>query len=85
MSLCITCPICDDLDKSGQGHHKLGKSITKHIEHPTGHADNCYQSGKLPLVVTKIKWPQMVPKMDTGIPGGKHMLPEKNLSAPTVS
>ncbi len=36
-----------------------------------------YQSGKLPRVVTKIKWPPTVPKMDTGTTGRKYMLPEK--------
>ena len=38
---------------------------------------NAYQSSKLPLVVSKIKWPPRLPKMDTTTPVGKDMLPEK--------
>ncbi len=47
---------------------------SSHFEH--------YQSGKLPPVVTKIKFPPMIPNMDSGTTGSNNMLPEK--SAPPV-
>ncbi len=53
-----------------------------------GRSKHIKQSGKLPPVVTKIKWRSMVPKMDTDTTGSKNLsVPpgRKNLSMPPVS
>ena len=61
----------------GNLHWDMGASTGDQTEYLTSFSHK--QSGKPPPVVTKIKWPSMVPKMNTGTTGSKNMLPEKVL------